>query len=91
MKIGDTFTEDGLIYAVTGFDGENFESKLVGMEKDQFTEDIVKAEGREEEITVEPVKDDYESMQYSELKKVCAKKGISAKGSKQELIDRLRG
>jgi len=81
VKIGDTFTEDGLIYSVIAHDGENFVSKLVGFEK-------------EEPVKDEPVKEeskDYDGMQYSQLKQLCASKGLSAKGSKQELIDRLRG
>lgn len=33
----------------------------------------------------------YNDMPYAQLKKICSEKGISAKGSKEELIARLEG
>lgn len=86
MKIGDTFTDGNRKFECIGFASGYPVSKFIG-----FTKEDVKPEDTKEEITAEPVKDGYEDMQYSELKKLCAKKGISAKGSKQDLIDRLRG
>ena len=34
---------------------------------------------------------DYNALPYATLKKMCADKGLSAKGSKEELIARLEG
>ena len=93
MKIGDIFTDENRRYEVVGFASDMPVAKFIGFAQEEFTDDLVKA-GIEEVkpvITAEPVKDNYEDMQYAQLKKLCAEKGVSAKGSKQDLIDRLRG
>lgn len=73
LKVGDTFTDEGLTYRVTKVVGENYESEWVG------------------ETPPIALKTDYNAMQYAELKRLCAEKGLSAKGSKPELIARLEG
>ena len=95
MKIGDTFTDGNLKFKVIGFASGYPVSEFIGF-TDKITEEPVKEE--QEEITEKPVKEEiteetvnYEDMQYAQLKKICAEKGISAKGSKQDLVDRLRG
>lgn len=38
-----------------------------------------------------PSADDYNSMPYASLKKLCAERGLDARGTKSELIARLEG
>lgn len=45
--------------------------------------------GKSSPVTLK--KDNYSDMPYAQLKKLCADKGLSAKGSKEELIARLEG
>ena len=73
LKVGDTFTDEGLTYRVTKVVGDNYESEWVG-ETSPVTPSI-----------------DYNAMPYAELKKICAEKGLSAKGSKTDLVSRLEG
>lgn len=86
MKIGETFTDGNLKFKVIGFASGYPVSEFIGF-TDKIIEEPVKEE--QEEIIEETV--NYEDMQYAQLKKICAEKGISAKGSKQDLVDRLRG
>lgn len=90
MKIGEIFTDGNRQFEVVGFASGYPVSKFIGFTDEEVNAEV-KPEEIKEEITAEPVKDDYDEMQYSQLKQLCAKKGISAKGSKQDLIDRLRG
>ena len=93
MKIGEIFTEGKRKFEVIGFASGYPVSKFIGFSTDEpkqieiFTDEPVNE--KKEEITQADV--NYEEMQYSQLKQMCAQKGISAKGSKQDLIDRLRG
>lgn len=89
MKIGDTFTDGNLKFKVIGFASGYPVSEFIGF-TDKITEEpVITEKPVKEEITEETV--NYEDMQYAQLKKICAEKGISAKGSKQDLVDRLRG
>ena len=83
LKVGDTFVDDGLTYRVTKVVGANYESEWV-----QKTAPITPVI---EEPKTEEVQEDYESMQYAQLKKLCAEKGLDAKGTKSDLIARLEG
>ena len=38
-----------------------------------------------------PSADNYNSMPYASLKKLCAERGLNAKGTKEDLIARLEG
>jgi hypothetical protein len=91
MKIGETFIDGNRKFEVVGFASGYPVSQFIGLAdepvKEEFTAEPVKAEPVKEEIT----KPNYEDMQYAQLKKLCAEKGLSAKGSKQDLVDRLRG
>ncbi len=73
LKVGDTFTDEGLTYRVTKVVGENYESEWVG------------------ETSPVTLDKDYNDLPYAELKKLCAEKGLNAKGTKPELIARLEG
>ena len=84
LKVGDTFDDNG-IYRVVKVVGENYESVWVG-ESSPTTPVSPKAEKK-----VVEEKPDYESMQYAQLKKLCAEKGLDAKGTKADLIARLEG
>ena len=82
LKVGDTFVDEGMTYKVTKVVGENYESTWVGATSPTapvFTESDVKTEDE----------DDYQSMPYAQLKKLCADRGLDAKGSKSDLIARL--
>ena len=87
LKVGETFIDDGRTYKVTKVVGENYESVWVGISSPK---PLVVEQPKEE--AKEVVKEsDLSSMQYAQLKKMCAEKGLDAKGTKPELIARLEG
>ena len=75
MKVGDTFEDGGVMHKVLKVVGEDYESMVI-------EGDIVPEEKAE---------DDYLSMPYAQLKKLCAEKGLDATGTKADLIARLEG
>lgn len=81
LKVGDTFNDFGLTYKVTKVVGENYESVWVGATPPSVP--VI--------ADVEVKDEDYLSMPYAQLKKLCADRGLDAKGSKAELIARLEG
>ena len=78
LKVGDTFVEEGFTYKVLKVVGENYESQMVDTPLGFISE-------KSEE------KEDYLSLPYAQLKKLCAQKGLDATGSKSDLIARLEG
>lgn len=82
LKVGQTFVDGNMTYKVTKVVGENYESIWVGATPP-------------ETLVVEPTetKDnlDYSSMQYAQLKKLCAERGLDATGKKDDLVARLKG
>ena len=87
LKVGDTYLEDKLVYKVTKVVSEGiYEATWTG----EIQSEPLPAEQPKEEAKEEP-KTDYTSMQYAQLKKLCADKGLDAKGTKAELIARLEG
>jgi hypothetical protein len=76
LKVGDTFDDCGITYRVTKVVGDNYESAWVGATPPS---------------TVADSKEDYLSMPYATLKKLCADRGLDARGSKADLIARLEG
>jgi len=80
LKVGDTYEYCGLTYKVTGVVGENYLSERIGESSPSD-----QAEPKTEEVS------DYESLPYAQLKKLCADRGLDAKGSKADLIARLEG
>ena len=92
LKVGDTFNDEGMIYRVTKVVGVNYESQWVGATSPVASvkaEAEIKKEEPKEEKVVEADTPDYQSMQYAQLKKLCAERGLDAKGSKADLIARL--
>ena len=85
LKVGDTFQMGSFIYKVTEVLGENYNSVRMG---ETPSEPLVVDKPKKEE-TKEEVKEDYLSMPYAQLKKLCADKGLDAKGTKADLIARL--
>lgn len=79
LKVGDTFEDGGMTYKVTKVVGENYESVWTG------------AIPSERLVVEQPKKEDYSAVPYAQLKKMCADKGLDAKGSKEDLIARLEG
>jgi len=77
LKVGDTFEDNGT-YKVTKVVGDNYESIRVETAPPYMP-------------FVDNLKEDYDSMQYASLKKLCAERGLDARGSKSELIARLEG
>ena len=91
LKVGDTFTDNGLIYRITGIHCLGYYiSELVG--KAGSGVETLKNETEERPTeTKEPKETAFEDMPYNDLKKLAKEKGVSAKGSKEDLIERLRG
>jgi len=90
LEVGQTYLEDKLVYEVTKvLDDGRYEGKWTGAtssKPSEITEAVVKKEVKEE---VEEEKKDYLSLPYAQLKKLCADRGLDAKGSKADLIARL--
>lgn len=91
LKIGDTFTDNGLIYRITGIHCLGYYiSELVG--KAGSGVETLKNETEERPTeTEEPKETSLEDMSYNDLKKLAKEKGVSAKGSKEEVVERLKG
>ena len=88
LKVGETYLEGNLVYKITKVvNGE------LGIYEGTWTGEILSepsaVEEPNEEVIEEAVESDYLSMPYAQLKKLCADKGLDAKGSKADLIARL--
>lgn len=83
LKVGDTFDDNGRTYKVLKVVGENYESEWVGATPPK----ALVADNSE--ITSKNV--NYAELPYATLKKICSEKGLDAKGSKADLIERLEG
>ena len=83
LKVGDTFDQSGALFKVLEVLGDRYSVIRVG---DSSPVDAVKPKK-----DVEEVKEDYSSMPYAQLKKVCAEKGLDATGTKADLLARLEG
>lgn len=91
LKVGDTFTDNGLIYRITGIHCLGYYiSELVGKAGSGVETLKTEAEERPKE-TEEPKETALEDMSYNDLKKLAKEKGVSAKGSKEEVVERLKG
>jgi hypothetical protein len=82
LKVGDTFEDGGMTYKVTKVVGENYESVWTG---------AISSKRLVVEQPKEEVETDLSSIPYAQLKKMCADRGLDAKGSKEDLIARLEG
>lgn len=87
LKVGQTYLEDKLVYKVTKvLDDGRYEGTWTGATS---SEPSSVEEPKEEVKEVVEEKIDYLSMPYAQLKKLCADRGLDAKGSKADLIARL--
>lgn len=84
-KIGEVFTMDGCSFEVIGYD---YEGRIVAKRVEGKTS-APKATVEE----VKPIKAEtnYESMGIKELQALCKEKGLTIRGSKAEVIERLKG
>ena len=91
LKVGDTFTDNGLIYRITGLHCLGYYiSELVGKAGSGVETLKTETEERPKE-TEEPKETALEDMSYNDLKKLAKEKGVSARGSKEEVVERLKG
>jgi len=89
LKVGQTYHEGDLVYKVVKvLDDGRYEGKWMG-ETPSVPVSVVEPKKEVKEVKKEEVKEDYLSMPYAQLKKLCADKGLDAKGSKADLIARL--
>ena len=88
LKVGQTYLENNMVYKVTKvLDDGRYEGTWTGATSSMplaVEEPEEKAEKKSEEL-----EEDYLSMPYAQLKKLCADRGLDAKGSKADLIARL--
>lgn len=92
LKVGQTYKEGELVYKVTKvLDDGRYEATWTGATSSEpLPVEEPKKEVKEvKEEKKEEVKEDYLSMPYAQLKKLCADRGLDAKGTKAELIARL--
>ena len=83
LKIGDTFEDGGVLHKVIGQNDSGLICQVIDGDIVKPKEEVVEEVKQEE--------DELDTMLYSQLKKLCAEKGLDAKGSKADLIERLRG
>lgn len=85
LKVGDKFTDGSFLYEVLSLTDTPgiYVSKIIGSAKDVKPTKTVK-----EDKPIEST--DYESMAYADLKALAKEKSVSAKGSKEEVIERLK-
>lgn len=89
LKVGQTYLEDKLVYKVTKvLDDGRYEGTWTGATSSEPSS-VEEPEEVKEVKEVKEEKIDYLSMPYAQLKKLCADKGLDAKGSKADLIARL--
>ena len=92
LKVGEIYLEDTLVYKVTKVLGDGrYEGTWTG--EIQSEPSTVEKPKKKEEVKQEEVKEevDYLSLPYAQLKKLCADRGLDAKGTKSELLARLEG
>ena len=81
LKVGQTYLEGNLVYKVTKvLDDGRYEATWAG---------ATSSEPSSVKEPKEEVKEDYDSIPYAQLKKLCAERELDAKGSKADLIARL--
>ena len=86
LKVGQTYLEDKLVYKVVKvLDDGRYEGTWTGATSSEPSS----VEEPKEEVKEEVKEVDYLSMPYAQLKKLCADRGLDAKGSKADLIARL--
>ena len=86
LKVGDTYLEGNLVYKIT-----EVVDQEQGIYAGVWTGETSSISSVEPATEVEEEKEDYLSMPYAQLKKLCAERGLNAIGSKSDLIARLEG
>ena len=87
LKVGQTYLEGNLVYKVIKvLDDGRYEGQWTGATSSQPSTVEEPKEVRKTEVS-----EDYQSMPYAQLKKLCAEKGLDATGKKEDLIARLEG
>ena len=86
LKVGETYLEGNLVYRVTKVLGDRYEGTWTGETSSKTSVEQPKEVVKEEESN-----EDYLSMPYAQLKKLCADRGLDATGKKADLIARLEG
>ena len=90
LKVGQTYLEDKLVYKVVKvLDDGRYEGTWTGATSSEPSSVEEPKEDVKEEVKEEVKEVDYLSMPYAQLKKLCADRGLDAKGSKADLIARL--
>lgn len=84
LKVGDTFQDGKSTYKVLEVVGDNYVSERV-----RETSPLPPVVEPKKEVVEEKI--DYEALPYSQLKKLCADRGLDASGKKADLIARLEG
>ena len=88
LKVGETYLEGDLVYKVTKVVSDGvYEGTWTGA----TSSEPASAAQPKEEVKKEAKNEDYLSMPYAALKKLCAERGLDATGKKDELIARLEG
>lgn len=85
-KIGETFTMDGCSFEVIGYD---YEGRIVAKRVEGKTSAPIVTEEKTKPIQAE--EKNYEAMGIKELQSLCKEKGLTIRGSKAEVIERLKG
>lgn len=88
LKVGETFVDGKYLYEIIAIDSQGrYVSSLVGKAGEGAK---TPKKAVEPMVEVKETKS-LDDIPYSELKKLAKEQGVSAKGSKEELIDRLKG
>lgn len=85
LKVGDTFEDGGVLHEVLAVVPMGYVSQVIDGEIG------IKPKKEEVKEEVKEEKEDYLSMPYAQLKKLCADRGLDATGKKSDLIARLEG
>lgn len=90
LKVGETYLEGNLVYKVVRVIGDGrYEGTWTGETSSKPSSVEEPKKEVKEEVKDEAI--DIMSLQYAQLKKMCAERGLDAKGTKSELIARLEG
>lgn len=82
LKLGDRFIDGNREFEVIGTSSLGYVSKFIGF-VDKTAEPI-------KETVIKEDNPDYESMGIRTLQDICRDKGLTIRGSKSELIERLK-
>lgn len=81
-KLGEIFSMDGHSFEVIGYD---YEGRVIAKRVESKISAPLVMEEPENDIT------NYESMGIKDLQALCKEKGLTIRGSKADVIERLKG